>query len=244
MEDTIPMTIYTNPLNTDLNAVRTSADFGNPGDGTSKWYQWQRTANGGNAALGSTTSTAVTDPTATASLIAVAKGLLTFLRVSAAGIGKAEDTAHVTGDTGAAALAVRRDTAVGSAGTDGDYSTLSVDSLGRLRVIATSTPLALKASSVALANSLVVKASPGILHRIIATNSTATGVYLHLYNTTTLPADGAVPFLVYDLDGNNSVDLDFGPGISCGTGIVVGASSTVATKTLGAADCWFDVIYE
>lgn len=46
----------------------------------------------------------------------------------------AEDVAHTTGDTGTVALAVRRDTAAVGSGTDGDYSTLNVNSSGRLYV--------------------------------------------------------------------------------------------------------------
>ncbi len=50
----------------------------------------------------------------------------------AANLGKAEDAAHASGDVGVVALAVRRDTAASSSGTDGDYSTLNVNALGRL----------------------------------------------------------------------------------------------------------------
>ncbi len=58
------------------------------------------------------------------------------LRVTGGGGGTqyAEDAAHASGDTGTLALAVRRDTAAVSSGTDGDYSTLNVDASGRLHV--------------------------------------------------------------------------------------------------------------
>jgi hypothetical protein len=56
---------------------------------------------------------------------------------SAAHLGKAEDAAHASGDTGVAALAVRRDTAAVGSGTDGDYSTLNVNASGRLYTSAT-----------------------------------------------------------------------------------------------------------
>lgn len=49
-------------------------------------------------------------------------------------LGKAEDAAHTSADTGVMALAVRRDTAASGAGTDGDYATLNVDGSGRLHV--------------------------------------------------------------------------------------------------------------
>ncbi|RPI85377.1 MAG: hypothetical protein EHM42_06765, partial [Planctomycetaceae bacterium] len=44
----------------------------------------------------------------------------------------AEDAVHVSGDAGVQILSVRRDTAAGSAGTDGDYQPLATDASGRL----------------------------------------------------------------------------------------------------------------
>lgn len=49
---------------------------------------------------------------------------------------KAEDTAHVDGDYGSFALAVRNDVEGSMVDTDGDYAPLQVDALGRLRVVA------------------------------------------------------------------------------------------------------------
>lgn len=60
------------------------------------------------------------------------------VRVSAGGIaGKAEDAAHSDGDEGVVILAVRRDSAAVGSGTDGDYSTINVNSAGRLYTTAT-----------------------------------------------------------------------------------------------------------
>lgn len=50
----------------------------------------------------------------------------------ATNLGKAEDSAHASGDTGVAVLAKRTDTPASSAGTDGDYATINQDSLGHL----------------------------------------------------------------------------------------------------------------
>lgn len=51
---------------------------------------------------------------------------------AAANLGKAEDAAHTSGDTGVMALAVRTDTLAASSGTTGDYEALHTDSVGRL----------------------------------------------------------------------------------------------------------------
>jgi hypothetical protein len=48
--------------------------------------------------------------------------------------GRAEDAAHSTGHEGVVILAVRRDTAAVGSDTDGDYSTVNVDSAGRVYV--------------------------------------------------------------------------------------------------------------
>lgn len=53
---------------------------------------------------------------------------------SAAHLGKAEDAAHASGDTGVFMLAVRSDTAAATGQTDGDYTALVTDSSGRLHV--------------------------------------------------------------------------------------------------------------
>lgn len=53
---------------------------------------------------------------------------------SASHLGKAEDAAHASGDTGVMMLAVRKDTAAATAGTDGDYQPPITDSSGRLWV--------------------------------------------------------------------------------------------------------------
>lgn len=54
----------------------------------------------------------------------------------ATNLGKAEDAAHTTGDTGVMALAVRNDTQATLAGTDGDYAPLQVGPNGSLRTVA------------------------------------------------------------------------------------------------------------
>lgn len=53
---------------------------------------------------------------------------------SATSLGKAEDAAHTTGDTGVMALAVRNDSAASFAGTTGDYSPISVNSVGAVQI--------------------------------------------------------------------------------------------------------------
>lgn len=51
---------------------------------------------------------------------------------SATHLGKAEDAAHASGDTGVMSLAVRTDTAAAASGTTGDYEPFHTDSVGAL----------------------------------------------------------------------------------------------------------------
>jgi len=53
---------------------------------------------------------------------------------TASDLGKAEDAAHASGDTGVMMLAVRKDTAAALATTDGDYIPLTTDATGYLYV--------------------------------------------------------------------------------------------------------------
>ena len=64
----------------------------------------------------------------------------------ATSLGKAEDAAHTTGDTGVMGLSVRQDSAASTAGSDGDYQPLITDANGRLHVIDVSTLAALSGS--------------------------------------------------------------------------------------------------
>ena len=69
--------------------------------------------------------------------------------VAATNLGKAEDAAHASGDTGVAVLGVRRDTRAVGSGTDGDYSTLNVNAQGDLYVNAAQTRAVVSASPTA-----------------------------------------------------------------------------------------------
>lgn len=57
--------------------------------------------------------------------------------VGATNLGKAEDAAHTSGDTGVMALAVRRDADTTLGATDGDYAPLQVNATGSLKVAIT-----------------------------------------------------------------------------------------------------------
>lgn len=101
----------------------------------------------------------------------------------------------------------------------------------------------LNATTDALAASKVVKAAAGTLYGVSGFNSGPTQ-YIQIHDAAALPANGAVPILPIEVPAGKPFAIDFGAkGRAFATGIVVCNSTTLATKTLGAADSWFDAQY-
>lgn len=99
-------------------------------------------------------------------------------------------------------------------------------------------------SSSAYEVSHIIKASAGNLYTITGYNSKTTSQFIQVHNTTTVPADTAVPIYTFTVSPQSNFSLDFGTlGDQFSTGIVVCNSSTGPTKTIGSADCWFVVRY-
>lgn len=101
--------LWTNADNTAINGVAISVGNGASGTGVQR-VTLANDSTGNLATIG----TSVTPGT------------------SAAHLGKAEDAAHASGDTGVAVLTKRTDAAATSAGTDADYATLNTDANGLL----------------------------------------------------------------------------------------------------------------
>jgi hypothetical protein len=76
-------------------------------------------------------------------------------------------------------------------------------------------------------------------------NTKASAQYLNMFEADALPADAAVPILSWPLAANNGVGFWFGVnGRRFDAGLVLCNSSTDAAKTIGSADCLFDVQFD
>lgn len=183
----------------------------------------------------------------------------------AAGLGKAEDSVHASGDVGVMLLAVRKDTAA-ALSADADYHVLEVNSTGGLYVSEQSMPgyedgsalvagvLQKPVSSATYAPSRdvdfgtviakSVKGSAGNVYAICVENRNAVVRYFQLHNKATIPLSTEVPILSIPIPAGTTNNpgmliLDsawFAPSERFATGIGWAISTTLATYTAATAN--------
>lgn len=165
---------------------------------------------------------------------------------TATALGKAEDSAHITGDTGVFILGVQSLTRTARS-ADGDYTPVAVDAAG-----AAFTAVVPEANSAwactnygaMAAASGVIKASPGKLYGVTLTNDNAAARYIQFFNLTAVPANATVPMFTIKLGIGAVTQLDFSMmGKYFSTGICWANSTTGATLTVGSADSYVEARY-
>ena len=96
----------------------------------------------------------------------------------------------------------------------------------------------------ALANSILAMAGQGRLVGFSVSSTRASGQFIQLFDTTSVPSNGAVPIMAWNIATVAAFGVMYGPdGRWMNNGILLCNSTTQGTLTIGAADCLFDVQY-
>lgn len=179
---------------------------------------WDRCtkATAGNGAVDTATQRVTIANDSTGNLATI--GTSVTPGTSAAHLGKAEDGAHTTGDTGVMLLGVRAASPTDrSAGpTDGDYEPLGINAAGA--VWTTPTPTTAGGltthylTSAASTNSTNVKNAAGQVYLIRAVNTTSTLYFLRMYNASAAPTCSSA---------TNFIETIPIPASASGAGIVI-----------------------
>jgi hypothetical protein len=97
-------------------------------------------------------------------------------------------------------------------------------------------------SSIALSAGLQVVTGQAYLTSFTILNTNAAAQYVQLHDVSAAPTTGAVPAVVFAVPATSNLVIAYTlPGRRFHRGVYIANSSTAATLTAGAADCFFDV---
>lgn len=137
--------------------------------------------------------------------------------------------------------------------TDFPYGFVDTDSLAvrlvgieqriaEIRDILTARPeQQLSVTTPKLANSLAVSSGQSKLWGFSGFNSNAAAQFILVFDANSVPPNGAIPDFVMKAPASDNFWVSWAPHYRWHSeGIVICNSSTAATLTIGAADCWID----
>jgi len=156
---------------------------------------------------------------------------------TATALGKAEDAAHTTGDTGVMALAVRRDTLTALADTTGDYIPFATNAVGALWVKeAGLTTLVLSGSTRGRPIQITGTTSGGAntLHTATTTSGEVDRLYLYLTNTSTSSVVVTIEFGTTGTGNELNITVPAKETVCAVDGAVIGGAATDTIKAYAA----------
>lgn len=99
-------------------------------------------------------------------------------------------------------------------------------------------------TSLKLENSRVVASGATQLYGFSGVNTKASAQFILVFDANAIPANGAVPDVVLNAPASDNFWISWAPAWrDFSEGVILCNSSTAATLTIGAADCWFDAQY-
>jgi hypothetical protein len=102
-------------------------------------------------------------------------------------------------------------------------------------------PQIVNSTSIALENTRKVASGACRLWGFSGTNTNASTQFILAFDSEKIPSNGAVPSFVMQAPASDNFWVSWVPSFrQFDRGCVICNSSTAATLTLGAADCWFD----
>lgn len=176
---------------------------------------------------------------------------------SAAHLGKAEDAAHGSGDTGVMLLGVRAasptDRSAGS--TDDDYEPVGINGAGAVWMTPTPTTVGGLTThyitSAASTNSTNVKNAAGQVYLIRAVNTTATLYYLRLYNASSAPTCSSatnfvetIPIPASTTGAGIVIPQYMGQAYSTGIGYCLTGGGSSTDNTNAATGVYLTILYK
>lgn len=89
----------------------------------------------------------------------------------------------------------------------------------------------------------IVKTGDGWLYGFTVTSTKASAQFILIFDAPSLPADGAVPLIGKAAAAGDATGAEYFQPRRFESGLVICNSSTQGSKTIGSADCLFDVQY-